>query len=409
MSLLEAREAREIVSTIPAVPGQPVVLPLWEAAGHVLAEDVTTGRDIPPFNRSAMDGYAVRSADVSSAPTTLEVLAVLEAGGSQPISIGPGQCVKIMTGAAVPEDADAVVMVEKTESADPTKVVTILDTPAPWTNIAPRGEDAAKGAVVIPAGVRLVARMMSVAAGVGRAELSVYPQPVVSILQTGGELLEPGDPPEDNKIYNSNATLLAALLKDAGLGECRYLGICPDDRERLAKRVRKGLEGRLLLLTGGVSKGDYDYVPEVLSGEGVETIFHRVAVKPGRPLLLGMGADGCIVFGLPGNPNSVLVSFKEFVLPVLRRLSGWRGSVWPADAAAVLTRPLKNRTGRQFNCPAHLYYEDGRLQAVPIPGKGSGDYVSASRANGIVVVPADSHGAEAGDELTAHFWELPLA
>ncbi len=408
MSMLEVGKAREIVAEIPAEPGKPVTLPLWEAAGHVLAEDVITGRDIPPFNRSAMDGYAVRSEDVVAVPTTLEVVAIREAGDTGPIPIGPGQCVKIMTGAAVPEDADAVVMVEKTESADPARTVTILDSPRVWTNIARRGEDAVKGAVVMPAGVRLNARVLSVAAGVGRAELSVHPQPVVSILQTGGELLEPGDAPEDNKIYNSNATLLAALLKDAGLGKCRYLGICPDEKERLAERVRKGLEGDMLLLTGGVSKGDYDYVPDVLAEAGVEIHFHRLAVKPGRPILFGSVKGGAKVFGLPGNPNSVLVSFKEFVLPLLRRLAGWTGPVFAADATAILSTPLKKKPGRQFNCPAQLTFEDGRLLAAPIPGKGSGDYVSASRANGIVVLPAHCAGAAAGDEVTAHFWELPL-
>lgn len=409
MSMLEVGKAREIVATIPAGPGEPVTLPLWEAAGHVLAEDVTTGRDIPPFNRSAMDGYAVRSEDVAAAPSSLAVVAVREAGDTAHIPIARGQCVKIMTGAAVPDDADAVVMVEKTESADPTRIVTILDAPRPWTNIAQKGEDAAAGAVVMPAGVRLSARVLSVAAGVGRAELSVYPQPIVSILQTGGELLEPGEEPEDNKIYNSNATLLAGLLKDAALGERRYLGICPDNKVRLAEMVRKGLEGELLLMTGGVSKGDFDYVPEVLAEAGVEIHFHRLAVKPGRPILFGSGAGGKHVFGLPGNPNSVLVSFKEFVLPLLRRLAGWRSPVFPADATTVLAAPVRNRPGRQYHCPAHLYYEEGRLVADPIPGKGSGDYVSASRANGIIVLPADSTGAAAGEEVTAHFWELPLA
>lgn len=408
MSPLDPKEARAIIDAQKVLPDPPVEKKLWDCAGLVLAEDVATTRDIPPFNRSAMDGYAVRSQDVGEVPATLEVVAVREAGDTGEIAVGTGQCVKIMTGAAVPADTDSVVMVENTESRDPTRIVTILKPAAAWLNIARQGEDAPKGAVVLPRGVRLTGQALGVAAGVGRAALQVHPAPGVALLQTGGELLEPGEEPRDNKIFNSNATLLAGLVHDAGVGEVAWSGHSRDNREQLEAAVREALSAtRLLILTGGVSKGDFDYVPEVLADCGVKSLFHRVAVKPGKPLLFGVTADNTFVFGLPGNPNSVLVSFNEYVLPVLRRLAAWPEPVWPAAATAVLTASVRQKPGRQYNCTAHLFYTDGILHADPIPGHGSGDYVSGSRANGIIIIPRTSTGQEAGTTVPAHFWELP--
>jgi len=408
MSLVDSSEALKIISEIEVGTRPTGPMWLWDACGHVLAEDVATPRDIPPFDRAAMDGYAVRSVDVREVPRRLEVKAIRKAGDGCDLSLGPGQCVKIMTGAAVPGDADAVVMIEKTESDDPGRYATVLKSVEPFENVARKGEDAPAGSVVLREGQLLTGQALSVAAGVGRSMVKVYQQPEVSILQTGGELVEPGTEASGNKIYNSNGTLLAGLVRDAGVGRSRYQGICRDDREALAAAVRTGLASDLLLLTGGISKGDFDYVPEVLKGCGVTLQFHGVAVKPGRPLLFGSTVRGSYVFGLPGNPVSVMVCFYEYVLPMLRRLCGRRSGIMPVDLKGTLTGRVSKKAGRLFNCPALLTCREGSLFAEPLSGHGSGDYVAAARANGVIVLPEESTGASAGDEVVVHLWQMPV-
>lgn len=408
MPLKTPQQVLEIITSIAV--REPVKTPmwLWDAAGHVLAQDVTTARDIPPFNRAAMDGYALRSTDVDNVPVTLDVIAVREAGDTSPVSIAPGQCVKIMTGAALPDDADAVVMIEKTKSHNPAKKTTILEPVKPFTDIARQGEDAPAGSIVLHKGQLLTGPSLSVAAGVGQTMLEVYQHPLVSLLQTGGELVEPGDNATGNKIYNSNATLLTGLINDTRISRSRYLGILKDDLSALANAIHTGLTGDVLILTGGVSKGDFDYVPEVLQDCGVTIHIHGAAIKPGKPLLFGGTSDGRFVFGLPGNPVSVMICFYEFVLPFLRRLNGMSGSPAPAGTNAVLTAPIHKKTGRQFYCSAYLFYRSNQLFAHPISGHGSGDYVSSACANGVAIIPADSTAIAAGQEVLVHPWQVPM-
>ena len=408
MPMITASQALQIITSIDLQPGPARMAPLAEAVGHILAEDITTPRDIPPFNRSAMDGYAVRTADLEKTPSSLQVVAVCEAGDASDLPLARGQCVKIMTGAAVPDDADAVVMIENTRSDNPTKHTTILKSPRPFENIARKGEDAPAHAVVLQHGQMLTAPALALAAGVGRPSLKVYSQPTVAILQSGSELVEPGENIAGNKIYNSNATLLTGLIADADIGISQYLGICPDDPQKLTDAVKTGLNSNVLLLTGGISKGDFDYIPQVLADCGVKHHFHGLAIKPGKPLLFGSTANGCFVFGLPGNPVSVMVCFQEFVLPLLRRLAGGRRAILPANIHVTLTASLKKKPGRLFYCCACLTCRHGQWFAEPIPGHGSGDYVNTARTNGVVILPEDSAGAAAGEQVTAHLWQSPL-
>jgi len=427
MVFISAEEAIETIGKVPIRRLAPEGKWLWQAVGFVLAEEIRTPRDIPPYDRSAMDGYAVRISDLEEIPCRLEVVGLRGAGDNRAIRMGAGECVKIMTGAAVPEDADAVVMIEHTESEEPDKHTTILKGVKSWENIARRGEDAAMGSVVLEAGQILTASALSVAAGVGRSMVKVYPKSRVSILSTGDELLEPGKPPTQdqiNHIYNNNATLLTGLLSRGQLGKARYLGISKDDRGELAAAIEKGLTDDVLILTGGVSKGDYDYAHEVLADCGVQVHFHGVKIKPGRPLFFGSVQKTCprgqcpqwqlrghgthvnstFVFGLPGNPVSVLVCFHEFVAPLLRRLSGWRELIFAAEIPAVCTEAIRNKSGRRFYCTAHLYYDNGELLADPIPGHGSGDYVASAGANGVIIVPEETIRIEAGEEVRVHVW-----
>ncbi len=420
MAYISAQEAIETIGNVPIRETKPVGKWLWQAGGLVLAEDITTPRDIPPFDRSAMDGYAVRTSDLKEIPCQLKVAALRAAGDNREIRMGAGECVKIMTGAAVPEAADAVVMIEHTKSKDPERQVTILRGVKAGDNIARRGEDAGAGSVVLRAGQLLSAPALSVIAGVGRSTVKVFPRPRVSFLSTGDELVEPGRVLTDEQIhniYNSNATLLTGLLKLTQLGDARYLGISKDDRGELREAIQEGLTDDVMILTGGVSKGDYDYAHEVLEECGVEVHFHGLNIKPGRPLFFGSGqptcprkrghgthADGAFVFGLPGNPVSVLVCYHEFVAPLLRRLAGRRDPVFAADVSALCTKGIRNKSGRRFYCTARLYYEKGQLFADPIPGHGSGDYVATGSANGVIIVPEETTRVEAGEQVKVHLW-----
>jgi len=434
MVFISAEEVIEIIGKVPIRRRDPVGRWLWQAAGYVLAEAITTPRDIPPFDRAAMDGYAVRSEDVREVPCDLEVVGLRAAGANRAIRVGAGQCVKIMTGAAAPEDTDAVVMIEHTESEEPDKRTTILQSVKPGENIARRGEDAPAGAVVLEAGQMLTASALSVVAGVGRSTVPVYPPPRVSILSTGDELLEPGTVPTEEQnnniynIYNSNATLLAGLLSRTQLGTPRYLGISKDDRQALIAAIENGLTDDVLILTGGVSKGDYDYAHEVLERCGVKVHFHGVKIKPGRPLFFGSiqktcprgqcpqwqlrghgtHADSAFVFGLPGNPVSVLVCFQEFVVPLLRRLAGWSDQIVADEVTAVCTQSIRKKTGRRFYCTARLFYKEGNLMAEPIFGHGSGDYVAVVNANGAIVIPEETTLIEAGELVNVHVWSYPV-
>ena len=408
MSLITDQQALRIITEIPLKPLPVTEQPLGNAAGCVLAEDVTTARDIPPFNRAAMDGYAVRRADLEEIPASLEVIAVREAGDCSPVCFGPGQCVKIMTGAAVPNDADAVVMKEDTESDDPDKHVTVLKDAEPYENIARRSEDAAAGSVVLRAGQPLTGPALAVAAGVGRDRLKVYPLPEIALLQTGSELVEPGNPVQDNQIYNSNAALLAGLINDNHLGKVRSLGTSPDVRETLTDLIKAGLRSNVLLLTGGVSMGDFDHVPDVLKSCGVELHLHGVAIKPGKPLAFGSTAQDSYVFGLPGNPVSAMICFQEFVVPLLRRLAGWRRGILHADLTATITAAVRKKPGRVFYCTAQLGWRDGELQARPVFGHGSGDYAANVGANGAIIIPGETTSVEVGEKVTAHLWQLAL-
>jgi molybdopterin molybdotransferase len=420
MVFISAEEAMESIGKVPIQKSESVGTWLWQAAGYVLAEAITTPRDIPPFNRAAMDGYAVRTEDVREVPCKLDVVGLRAAGDNRAIRIGAGQCVKIMTGAAVPVDADAVVMIEHTESEAPEIHTKILRGVKPWENIARRGEDAPAGAVVLEAGQMLTPSALSVIAGVGRSTVKVYPKPRVSILSTGDELLEPGTVPTDeqiNNIYNSNATLLAGLLSRTPLGTHRYLGISKDDREALIAAIKNGLTDDVMILTGGVSKGDYDYAHEVLEQCGVTVHFHGVNIKPGRPLFFGSIQKTCargrghgthtdrtFVFGLPGNPVSVLVCYQEFVVPLLRRLAGWEDQIVADEVTARCTQTIRVKTGRRFYCTARLFYKEGKLLADPIPGHGSGDYVAAVHANGVIIVPEETAQIESGEQVNVHLW-----
>ncbi len=381
MSPFTVEEARELILREAPAP-RVVSAMLDEAAGRVLAEDCSSDLDMPPFDKAMMDGYALRSSD--SGP--VEVLEEIPAGSCPVREVLPGTCSKIMTGAPVPPGADAVQQVEKVRR-EGTRV-TLLAPVRPGQNIAPRGREVRAGEVVLRRGQTAGAAEIGVLAAIGRTRVEVYARPRCAVLATGDELVGPGVAPGPGRIRNSNTPMVAAQVRAMGL-ECDDLGIVGDDREAIRAHLREGLKRDLLLVSGGVSAGDWDLVIPALEAEGVKIRMHQVLIKPGRPFCFAPG-----VFGLPGNPVSAFVIFEVFARPYLGRMMGA-----VADRPRVRARletPLPQRIERVHYLPARVRFEGGGYAAEAVPWHGSADLLAVTRANAFVVVPIQT-AYERGD------------
>jgi molybdopterin molybdotransferase len=350
-----------------------------DAAGRVLAEDVAADRDTPALARSVRDGYAVRAVD---APGELQVIGEARAGGRFGGFVGPGQAVEIMTGAPVPDGADAVAMVEYTRrEGDRVRI----DRPAePHQFINPRGCEAAAHEIVLRAGVRLDYSGVAALAAFGREQVKMFRKPRAAILATGDEIVEAGQTPEDFQIRNSNAWSLAAQVARAG-GEPAVLPVARDNQGHTREMVERGLAADLLLLSGGVSAGKYDVVERVLAGLGAEFYFDRVLIQPGQPLVFGR-ARGKFFFGLPGNPASTMVTFELFARAALELLGGQEETALHLPYAR-LTREFRHRPGIERFLPARLSADGGEV--TPVGWSGSGDIPAMTRANAYLVAAAD--------------------
>ena len=375
------------------VPRMPVVeVALAEAAGRVLVDDIACDVDMPPFDKSAMDGYAVRAADIATVPAELRIVEIIPAGFAPTKTICAGECAKIMTGAPVPQGADAVVMVEDTEPVGEDRV-SIGRAVETGSNICLRGEDVRKGQTVVTAGTVLRPFDIALAAGSGRTPLSVYASPRVAIIATGDEVVESDRTPEMGQIRNSNSHAVAARLRNSGIA-ADYLGIAPDDPDATAELLRDGLTRDMLIVSGGVSMGDFDFVPGVLKGLGVEILFDSVAVKPGRPTVFGRVGD-TVVFGLPGNPVSTLVITELLLMPALRRMMGEQNPA-PTMLDAVLDAPISHKPKRASFRPVTLARSDGVWHATPVEYNGSADLAGAARGDGFAEIPKGVRELPAG-------------
>lgn len=392
--MLSFEEARtRLLSAVPRVASER--LPLWSASGRVLAEDVRAGTPLPPFDASAMDGYALALASlVGDGPWRLRVGGESRAGQPAPRLVEGCAC-RILTGAPVPEGADAVVMQEVVERDG--EWATFRTRPRVREHIRPAGEDLVEGALGLVAGTRLGPAQLSLAAMLDRAEVRVARRPVVTILSTGDELRLPGSAPRAAAIPESNGVGLAALAAQAGASVV-VAPVCSDEPEATARSIAEALRTTDLLLTvGGVSVGDHDVVRPALEKAGVQLDFWKVAIKPGKPLAVGR-SDRAYVLGLPGNPVSALVTFALFGMPLLRVMQGDARPL-PPTARARLGRRLERSPGRLEFLRVALESRDGEPTIVPLSNQASGAMIALARCDALAAIPSEARVVEEGDRL----------
>lgn len=372
----------------------PVTTPLNTAAlGLVLAENVASDVDSPPYDKALMDGYAVRSADLPTGSGTLAVTEEITAGQTPKRGVGRGEAARIMTGAPVPAGADAVIMVERTELLEDARVQISDKPPQPGQNVLPRGREMRAGEVVLAAGSVLRPQELGLLASVGRVEARLIPPPQVAVLSTGDEIVDAPERPGPGQIRNGNGPMLMAQVARAG-GVPRYLGIACDTLDSLLPLVKQGLRANVLVLSGGVSAGKLDLVPGVLQQLGVAAHFHKVEMKPGKPVFFG-SRGATLIIGLPGNPVSALVCFELFVRPALRRQRG-HADAGPLLVQARLAEDFAYRCDRPTYHPAQLETRDSGLHVRPVPWFGSPDLRGVLPANAFVVLPPGEHRHLAG-------------
>ena len=369
---------------------------LGEALGRVLAEEVCADTDLPPFDRAQMDGYAVRSEDLRETPARLRVVGEAAAGDGWRGTLQRGEAVRIMTGAPLPLGADSVQQVEVTREEEGGEVVEIERATEPGQFYVPRASEIRKGELVLEAGEEINAARMAVLASFGYAEVPVRRRPRVAVLATGTELVQVGERPGEDQIRDSNSYSLAAYAQLAG-AVVERLPFASDDPDLLRVEVeRAAAASDLLVLSGGVSMGRYDFTKAALRALGAELFFERIALRPGKPTVFARLPGGALVFGLPGNPVSVSVTFNLFARTALRAMQGVRDAA-PFEETAVLSRQAKGAAERASYLPAALSTDpEGRLLAEPLKWGGSSDFVAFARAAALVVVPAGVKVAEAG-------------
>lgn len=359
--------------------------------GRILAEPIIADRDYPPFHRATRDGFAVCAADVGSPPVTLKWMGEIKAGESFPGTLGPGECVQIMTGAPLPAGADAVVMLEYTELKGAR--ATMQRSVVAGENVVRQGSEARQGTVLLEPGRRIGSVETSLLGQVGKAQVEVYRRVRVAILSTGDEVVEITAAPGPVQIRNSNSFSLATQVSLSG-AEPVLLGNAPDNVGLLREKIERGLEEGLLVVSGGVSMGKYDLVEVVLRQLGGEFYFDQVAIQPGRPAVFARCRDN-FVFGLPGNPVSTMVTFALFVAPALALLAG--SAPQPLRfLKARLAETLRTKTGLTRFLPARLEGSGSEVTVRRLPWQGSGDVVTLAASNCFLVVPEDKAELPAG-------------
>jgi molybdopterin molybdotransferase len=395
VTLLEVGEAWERVAAhIAPLPVERV--PLADAAGRIVAEDARSVVDLPPFDRSAMDGYAVRAADTDP-PAPLALTGAVAAGEVAAAALAPGTTLEITTGAALPDGADAVLRVE--DAVLDGDRVTPAGPLARGLHVRYRGEDVARGDVLAPAGAPLTVQRVTALASAGVGEVAVRRRPVVHVIATGAELLDVGAPPQPGRIHESNRLTLRLLAERAG-AEVVMHPVVPDEPAATRAAVEAALAGDAVLVSGGVSVGPHDHVKPALEAAGVQEVFWRVRLKPGKPLWFGR-REATLVFGLPGNPLSTVACFLLFAGPALRRMQG-EADAEPASVPARLTVAARPADGRTTLLTARLAHGvDGMLEATPTEGQGSHLTGALGASDAFAVIPHAAGELPAGTVVDA--------
>jgi molybdopterin molybdotransferase len=372
---------------------------ILDVLGRVLAEDIMAGRDNPPWDNSAMDGFAVRWEDIRQEhkiqkPVSLIVIEDVPAGRMPSKDVGPGQAIRIMTGAPIPRGADTVLKVEDTEPTPDS--VRVLKAEPKGANIRPQGEDVKKGECIIGKGTRMRPSEAGMLAILAKSFVFVYQRPRVAILSTGDELADLDEPYSDEKIINSNSYGIAAAVQEAG-GIPLLLGIARDTPAALKEKISRGLNADMLVLSGGVSMGDYDFTKAVFRELGAEMNFWKLAIRPGQPLAFGK-IQNKLAFGLPGNPVSSMVTFEQLVRPALLKMSGCRSYGRPV-VEAVFQETFSKRTDRRHFLRGMLTREDGIFKVRTTGDQGSGILTSMVKANCLIDVPVAVERLKPGDHV----------
>ena len=374
-------------------PLLPKPVPFENALGFCLAEEVRSDIAMPPFNRSAMDGYAVIAEDTSSAPVELTVIENIAAGHMPTKKVLRGQASKIMTGAAVPEGADAIVKFEETEDLSAKNMVNILKAIDTGKNISEMGEDMKMGQVVLRKGVHIRPQEIGVLATVGKSRVDVFSSPTVGIISTGTELVAVESKPSAAQIRNSNGYSLAAQARRLN-ADVELLGTVKDTKEEISLMMRKGLQKDILILSGGVSMGEYDLVGEVMKDLNTHIYFEKVALRPGKPVIFGK-KDGTFIFALPGNPVASFVTFELFIYPAIRKMMGFSALHRTTVKAFLEVEILVKRKRREYR-PAFLRMHNNQWHVSLVEWHGSADLLSTTRANCLLIVREDAEKLSVG-------------
>jgi molybdopterin molybdotransferase len=377
-------------------------LPLTQCVGGTLRENVYAERDHPPFDRVTMDGIAVDSASLRRGLKRFRIQAT-QAAGAPPIRLGGGEdAIEVMTGSILPVGSDCVIPVEQLDVADGYASLKTTVTSSPFHNVHRRGSDSRQGALLLESGTLLRAPEIAVAASAGMARVRVSSQPAVMVVSTGDELIEPGDPIADYQVRRSNAYAVAATLRKRGLVRVGDDHVA-DDENQLRERLGLHLTTHeVVVLSGGVSMGKFDFVPKVLSQLGVQAVFHNVAQRPGKPMWFGIGPQGQAVFGLPGNPVSTLVCLIRYVIPAIAEAMGTKRE--PPERLA-LSSPITFQPPLAYFLPVNIEHDDwGRPWANPKPPNGSGDFLSLAGTDGFVELPPGPNTYPKGFVSTVYRW-----
>jgi molybdopterin molybdotransferase len=385
--MLSYAEARQKVIEVAGAIPRPLLrtqAEIEQAFGRILAEPVLADRDYPPFDRSTRDGFAIRSADAQNPGARLDCVGELRAGGRFEAPVLPGQCVEIMTGAGVPQGADAVVMIEHTKREG--RTILLERAAQKGDHIVPRGSEARAGALLVAPKTRLGYAEMALAAQAGATRLDVFALPRLAILSTGDEVVDARSKPGPLQVRNSNGISIEILARTAG-AETIQLGNAPDEKGALRAAIERGLEHDILVLSGGVSMGKYDLVEQVLADLGAQFHYTGVSIRPGRPAVFGTCRNK-LVFGLPGNPVSTMVTFELFVLPAVDVLSGATPRSLPVFRAKLAT-PVREKGPVTHFLPSRIEWEGREARVTQLPWQGSGDIVALALANGFLIVTPD--------------------